>query len=265
MRSVIIIPARQGSTRFPGKPQAKIKGKTMLNRVWLIAKSVKNIDDVYVATDDTGIFNHVSSFGGKAIMTSPDCPNGTVRVFQAVQTLQHRPEIIVNLQGDAVLTPPWIIEAMVEEMKTKKNIGIATPATKLSVEQYTELAKNKAGGKSSGTMVVFDKDYNALYFSKNMIPFLSIDTAKAQTGKELPLYRHIGLYAFSLETLHKYVKLEPTPLEKAEKLEQLRALENGMPVRVVPVDYRGRTHWSVDNPEDIAIVERIIEKEGELF
>jgi 3-deoxy-manno-octulosonate cytidylyltransferase (CMP-KDO synthetase) len=267
MKSIIIIPARQDSTRFPGKPRAMIKDKTLLNRVWSIAKSVKNADDVCIATDDGDIFKHAEEFGAKAVMTSTDCPNGTERVYQAAQKLHKQAEdVIINLQGDAVLTPPWIIEAIIDEMKKDNKIGIATPATRLTLRQYRELSDAKASGaKSSGTMVVFDINRNALYFSKNMIPFVRPEGPAGKEENNLPLYRHIGLYAYRADFLQKYVELQPTPLEKAEKLEQLRALEHGMPIRVVIVDYRGRTHWSVDNPEDIAIVENIIEKEGELF
>src|SRR3954471_9831396 len=117
MNTVIVIPARKGSTRFPNKPMAMIHGKQLLHRTWSIAQAVKNVDEVLIATDDEGIRAHAEAFGAKVLMTRPECENGTVRVFDAVRQLKSRPEIAVNLQGDAVLTPPWVIQAVVEEMK----------------------------------------------------------------------------------------------------------------------------------------------------
>src|SRR5690606_27087263 len=139
------------------------------------------------------------------------------------------------------------------------SIVLATPATRLDWKRYDEFVQSKSGGRVSGTLTVFDKNRNALYFSKGMIPFV-----RDRSVAEPPIYRHIGLYCYRYETLARYVELEPSPLEQIEKLEQLRALENGIPIRVVPVDYRGRTHWSIDNPEDVAIAEQIIAREGEL-
>jgi len=249
MKATIIIPARYGSTRFPGKPLAKINGKEMLHRVWLIAKTVKGVDDVYVATDDERIFQQVERFGGKAVMTNPECANGTARTLDALEKLKIKPDVAINLQGDAVLTPPWVISELIEAMSGDKEIKIATPAIKL----------NK-GQQVGGTMVVFDQNKNALYFSKAVIPF----KRETSTEKDPSLHRHIGIYAYRYETLKKMVSLKPTPLEETEKLEQLRALENGIPIKVVLVDYKGRTHWSVDKPEDVKIVEDIIKKEGEL-
>lgn len=249
MQSVVIIPARYGSTRFPGKPMADIKGLSLLNRVWCIAKAAKNVDKVYIATDDKRIFDHAKSFGADAVMTSGSCPNGSFRVMEAIDNLKTAPEIIVNLQGDAVLTPPWIIEAVIKELKDNNDVNIATPAVRL-------LKSSKPGG----TLVVFDLKKNALYFSRAKIPF----NREKQDSCE-GLYRHIGIYGYKLDALKQYVSLKPTPLEEIEKLEQLRALENGMKIRVVEVDYKGRTHWAVDRPEDIDIVVEIINKEGELF
>ena len=248
MQCVVIIPARYGSTRFPGKPMADIMGRTLLNRVWLIAKAAKNVDQVYIATDDKRIFDHAQSFGAKAVMTDEACPNGSFRTMQAIENLKINPDIVVNLQGDAVLTPPWIIEAVIEELKRSSDVKIATPAVKLSKDS-----------KAGGTLVVFDLKKDAMYFSRAKIPF----NREKQESSE-GLYRHIGIYGYKLDGLKKYVGFKASPLEEAEKLEQLRALENGMKIRVVEVEYKGRTHWAVDKPEDVNIVEEIIKKEGEL-
>jgi 3-deoxy-manno-octulosonate cytidylyltransferase (CMP-KDO synthetase) len=260
MKTVIIIPARKGSIRFPNKPMALILGKQLLHRTWLIAQSVKRVDDVYIATDDEGIRAQAIQFGAKVIMTRSECQNGTERVYDAVKQFPSAPEIVMNLQGDAVLTPPWVIQSVVDALQKDPLIQLGTPATQLDWGRYDEFVQSKAGGRVSGTLVVFDLRGNALYFSKGLIPFI-----RDRNIAKPPIYRHIGLYGYRYETLEKYVKLNPTPLEEMEMLEQLRALENGIPIRVIPVDYQGRTHWSVDNPEDIRIVEGIIRKEGELF
>jgi 3-deoxy-manno-octulosonate cytidylyltransferase (CMP-KDO synthetase) len=259
MKSIIVIPARYGSTRFPGKPLAEIAGYSMIRRVWSIASSVQNVDNVFVATDSNQIAAHVESFGGDTIITSESCRNGSERVYEAVKKLKLNPEIVVNLQGDAILTPPWIIQAVVDTMRDNPDIKLATPAVKLSWAKYERLIKSKADGQPGGTLVTFDKNYNALYFSKTVIPFL-----RHKEYSDPPVYAHIGLYGYQYETLKEFFSLEPGILETAEQLEQLRALENGISIKIVPVDYRNRSHWSVDSPDDIARVEEIISKEGEL-
>lgn len=259
MKNIIVIPARYHSNRFPGKPLKTIKGHSLIYRVWSIAKSVKHIDEVYIATDHADIQSHAIAFGAKVIMTE-ECENGTTRVFSAISKLEKKPEIIFNLQGDAVLTPPWVIQALINIMLLNPRIVMTTPATPIALDQYASMYAIKQKGEVGGTMVVCDKDSNALYFSKSMIPYL-----KDTTIKNPPLYRHIGLYAYRYERLEKYMSLSPTPLETLEELEQLRFLENGLAIRVVKVNYEGRTHTSVDSPDDVKRVELIIEKEGELI
>lgn len=260
MRTAIVIPARKGSTRFPNKPMAPVAGRALLERTWRIARAVERVDDVVIATDDAEIRSFAEGFGARVVMTRPECENGTLRVWEAIQKLKDRPELAVNLQGDAVLTPPWVIQDTVDAIQRDASIQIATPATALDWKRYDEFVASKAGGRVSGTLVVFDRHFNALYFSKGMIPFIR-DRAIATP----PVYRHIGLYAYRAQALARYAELKPTPLEQVEKLEQLRALENGIPIRIVPVDYRGRTHWSIDNPEDVRVTEEIIRREGELL
>ncbi|MEN9917001.1 MAG: 3-deoxy-D-manno-octulosonate cytidylyltransferase [Pseudomonadota bacterium] len=257
-KNVIIIPARYQSSRFPGKPLALIKGHSLIYRVWSIAKTIKGIDDVYIATDHVDIQTHALGFGAKVLMTE-NCNNGTERCFAALSLLPDKPEIILNLQGDAVLTPPWVIQALIDTMSHNSQLEITTLATQISKASYSLMQKAKAKGEVGGTMVVCDKDFNAMYFSKSMIPYLretQIDSP--------PLYRHIGLYAYRYSALENYIASASTPLERLEGLEQLRILENGKPIRVVLVDYNGHTHASVDSPEDVIRVEELIEAEGEL-
>ena len=258
MTAAIVIPARFASTRFPGKPLCLVKGRSMLERVWRIASSVRTACRVVIATDDPRIVEHADSFGAEAVITSPACANGTERVFDAVSRAGITEQILLNLQGDALLTPPWVLDIMIEEMIADEKADIVTPAVAMEGAVLEEFLAQKAATPASGTSVAFDLERNALYFSKAVIPF-------ARKGGARRVYRHIGLYGYRRGSLARYVALPPSPLEEAEGLEQLRALENGMTVRVVLVDYRGRTHWSIDAPEDVGIAERIIEREGELL
>ncbi|SMF78858.1 3-deoxy-manno-octulosonate cytidylyltransferase (CMP-KDO synthetase) [Tistlia consotensis] len=260
MNVVAVIPARWGSSRFPGKPlEARIAGVPLLQRVWALATAAPGVAEVLVATDDPRIAAFVEGLGGRAVMTDPACRNGTERMHQALQRagLEDRPA--VNVQGDAVLTPPWVIGALAAVLAEDAAAEVATPAVRMSEAAYRRLVEQKRTGQVGGTTVTFDRRGRALYFSKQVIPFLR------EPVEPLPVFRHIGLYGFQPAALARYVSLEPGPLERAEGLEQLRALENGMTVRVVQVDYRGRTHWAVDSPDDAAIAERLIAEEGELL
>jgi 3-deoxy-manno-octulosonate cytidylyltransferase (CMP-KDO synthetase) len=230
----------------------------MLERVWRIAKSVPQAMRVLIATDDERILQAARAMDAEAVMTSPDCTNGTERVHDAVQRAAITEDIILNLQGDALLTPPRVLEAMVDEMILDPLPDIVTPAVRLDGAALDEFLEQKKATPASGTTVVFGRNRNALYFSKAVLPYMRM-------GGHAGVYRHIGLYGYRKAALARYVQLAPAPLEQTEGLEQLRALENGMTIRVAIVDYKGRTHWSIDAPEDVAIAERIIAREGELL
>ena len=259
MTVVAVIPARWGSSRFPGKPlEAMVAGVPLLQRVWALAKAAPGIAEVLVATDEPRIAGFVEALGGQAVMTDPACRNGTERMHQALERAGLGGRPAVNVQGDAVLTPPWVIGALAEAL-AEDSAELVTPAVRLTPEAYERLREQKRAGQVGGTTVTFDRQGRALYFSKQIIPFLrDVETS-------LPVFRHIGLYGFRPAALARYVALEPGPLERAEGLEQLRALENGMTVTVVEVDYRGRTHWSIDSPEDVVVAERLVAEEGELL
>jgi 3-deoxy-manno-octulosonate cytidylyltransferase (CMP-KDO synthetase) len=258
--AVIVIPARMASSRFPNKPLALIKGKTMIERVWQIAKAVSQASEVIIATDDKSLKNFAEGFGAQVMMTSPECLTGTDRVAEVSYQLEPKHSIFFSFQGDAVLTPPWVIDEVLHAMLADAAIPMATPAVLLKEQALADFVLSKQGGNSSGTTVAFDKNGKALYFSKAIIPY-----HREESNPNRRVYRHIGLYAYRAKTLQQLSLLPEGTLEQSEKLEQLRALENGIPIQVIPVDYRGRTHGSVDRPEDIAFVERIIENEGELF
>jgi len=243
---LLVIPARYGSSRFPGKPLANLAGKPMLQHVWEIANSVCN--NVVIATDDTRIIDAANNFGANAVLTS-ECENGTERVYQVVQQQTTRPDFVVNFQGDAPLTPSWILQDLINSLDS--NTQIATPAHKLSLVEAEELENHKQTSKASGTTVVFDKNYNALYFSKHILPF-------NRDGGDIDVYKHIGIYAYRTDILEQYLKLPISKLEDAEKLEQLRALENGIKIKVVPVDLKGRKTASVDTAEDLTKAKQIL-------
>lgn len=258
MSVAIVIPARYGSTRLPGKPMLEICGLSMLERVWRIAKATHGCARIVISTEDPRIEDHARSFGAEAVLTPESCRNGTERTHATLEAATIAEDAVINFQGDAVLTPPWVLQAMIDEFAGPDgDFDIVTPATVLDGAMLAELRENKKANPASGTTVVFDRKRNALYFSKLVLPFVR---APGYTQ----IYRHIGLYGYRREALERYVSLPPSPLEQTEGLEQLRALENEMTVRVVAVDYRGRTHFSVDAADDVAIVEEIIRNEGEL-
>ncbi len=258
--AAIVIPARMASSRFPNKPLALIKGMTLIERVWRIGKAASCATEVLIATDDAQLKAFAEGFGAKVVMTSPSCPTGTDRVAEVSSLPGMNQTIFFSLQGDAVLTPPWVIEQILEAMVADPTIQMATPAVELTGQALSDFIASKKKGSSSGTSVVFNQRGDALYFSKALIPY-----SREENSPERKVYRHIGLYGYRRPILQKLTQLPEGPLEKAEQLEQLRALENGIPIRVILVDYRGRTHGSVDRPEDVPIIEALIEKERELL
>ncbi|MDR3449093.1 MAG: 3-deoxy-manno-octulosonate cytidylyltransferase, partial [Alphaproteobacteria bacterium] len=212
--AAIVIPARYASSRFPGKPMHKIAGIPMLERVWRIARAVKGATRIVIATEDQRIVDFARTFGAEAVMTPESCENGTERVDAAVSAAKISEDILLNLQGDALLTPPWVLEAMIAEMEAAPEADIVTPAVKLEGEALEIFRRHKVENPASGTTVVFDKDRNALYFSKSIIPYMR------KTGAA-SIYRHVGLYGYRKRGLSRYIALPPSPLETAEGLEQL--------------------------------------------
>ncbi len=257
-KALIVIPARMSSTRFSGKPMAVIAGKSMIERVWRIAKAVPSAARAIIATDDAELKTFCETFGAEVMMTSPECATGTDRVAEVAAALPDY-DIIFNFQGDAVLTPPAVIETLIQAMQADLAAPVGTPVVHLKGEALEGFLEKKKAGSTTGTTAVFDLNGYALYFSKAVIPNVR--------GKmeHPPIFKHVGLYAYRREALAKLASLPEGRFEKAEKLEQLRALENGIRIACVEVELGGRTMASVDNPEDVAQVESIIAKEGELL
>jgi len=236
VKTICVIPARFASTRLPGKPLANIGGKPMIERVYKQARRVKNIDEVIVATDDKRIFNVVENFGGTAVMTDEDIPSGTDRVYQAIKNKNI--DVVINLQGDEPFVNPDVLEKLVRVFGDNQ-IQIATPICKIDSDAEYQ--------NPNVVKVVKDANGFALYFSRSQIPFFR-DFAKNVPGENTVSYKHIGIYAYRKDCLQHLTQLKESSLEKAEKLEQLRFLENGYRIYTLLTDY---TSVSVDTPEDL--------------
>ncbi|MCC8089010.1 MAG: 3-deoxy-manno-octulosonate cytidylyltransferase [Rikenellaceae bacterium] len=264
---LIVIPARYASKRLPGKPLVKIAGKEMIGRVAEIAEYVcaKNSGCSYaVATDNDRIAEFCGENGIPVLMTSGTCRSGTERCLDAVRQTKHKPEFIINLQGDNPLCPPWFLEQMIAEWRADKEAQVFTPFLHLSWEEYDRLKESKRETPFSGTTVLVDKSNYALAFSKNIIPALRREQSLRVSMDKPPVRRHIGLYGYTYEALENYFRLEPSSYEEAEGLEQMRFLYHRIPVKLIEVDYRGRRSSSgVDSPEDVQRVESIIAEFGE--
>jgi 3-deoxy-manno-octulosonate cytidylyltransferase (CMP-KDO synthetase) len=254
---------------LPGKPLALIAGKTMLQRVVAIAhaaaKGLSNVS-VVVATDDERIASHCKQIGADFVMTDPNCPTGTDRAAQTVRQMKDRPDFVLNMQGDAPLTPPDFLRAMIDTFTASKCDAV-TPVTQMTWEQLDKLRDSKKTTPFSGTTAVFDdKTGKAFWFSKNIIPAIRKEDKLRAAGALSPVWRHIGLYGYATPMLEKYCTLPEGRFEQLEGLEQLRVIEHGYDMRCVPVDYKGRANMSgVDSPEDIARAEALIAKHGEMI
>ncbi len=231
-----IIPARYQSSRFPGKPLADILGRPMFWHVWTRARRCPLLDRVVLATDDERIRRAAEELGVEALMTSPDHASGSDRVLEAADRLGATDDaVVVNIQGDEPALDPALITALLEPFADPA-VRVTTPAAPLTAEEAQSPDRVK---------VVWTQARDALYFSRSAIPH-------GRDADQPPSYwGHVGVYAFRLETLRLFSRLPQSPLERLEKLEQLRLLEAGIPIRVVPGTYRGH---GVDRPEDIAAV-----------
>ena len=260
MKAVIIIPARYGSTRYPGKPLVPLRTregkKSLIQLSWEAANKVSGISEIYVATDDKRIEEHAIAFGAKVIRTSSKCRNGTERCAEAVSNARLEAEIIVNFQGDAPLTPSWFVEEIIASLKADKSTDMATPVLRLDRKSYNLFFEDRKSDRVGGTTVVFDKDMYALYFSKELIPFFEI--SKIEQDKPIPCYHHVGVYAYRKNILREYLSWPESNLEKLEGLEQLRFLSENKKVKCVEVSSRGNVFWELNNPEDVQRIEKVI-------
>ena len=242
-----IIPARYASTRFPGKPLALIAGKPLIQHVVEQCQKAKSLSEVIVATDDTRIFEVAQDFC-RVEMTSPDHPSGSDRIAEIAE--RNSCDAIINIQGDEPLIDPSVIDAVASALAENEMSTAATPIRDAAEYDNPNVVK-----------VVVNLAGRALYFSRRTIPYLR-EAANRPVSEQLaafPFLKHLGIYGYRRETLLKLVKFPVSPLESVEKLEQLRALENGIQIAVVKVDYDS---VGVDLPEDVERVERILTTDG---
>ena len=237
MKFGCVIPARFASTRLPGKPLADIAGKPMIQRVYEQVSKAQKPDAVIVATDDQRVFAAVERFGGVAVMTKAEHLTGTDRLAE-VATKQDNLDVIINVQGDEPLIDADVIDQLAALFEEDPNLQMATVASPLLEEEYNE---------PSAVKVICNKRGDAMYFSRSLIPYPRHEFVNA------PL-KHVGIYAYRRPFLLDYAKMEPTPAEQTESLEQLRALENGFTIRVIKTDKR---FVGVDTPEDLDRVNAI--------
>jgi 3-deoxy-manno-octulosonate cytidylyltransferase (CMP-KDO synthetase) len=263
MRTAILIPARFASSRFPGKPLVELRGATgvakpLIQRSYEAARRVGGPGDVCVVTDDHRIAAVAEAFGAPVIMTSPDCRNGTERCAEALGRLGDV-DLVVNLQGDALLTPSHFVEALIAYMREDREAQVATPAIRLPCADVRILQAEEAEGRVGGTTVVTDDRGRALYFSKRLIPHLPEGALDDMLS---PVRLHVGVYVYRREALELYARTPPAELELLEGLEQLRFLTTGVAVDVVEVDPPPFGLRELNNPEDLGPIEQALAEAG---
>jgi 3-deoxy-manno-octulosonate cytidylyltransferase (CMP-KDO synthetase) len=263
MNAVILIPARFESSRYPGKPLVALNGATgtakpLIQRSVEAARRVAGVSGVFVVTDDERIAEACTRFGVGVIMTSTACRNGTERCAEALASL-HDPDLVINFQGDALLTPPSFVEALIAHMKQDSEAQVATPAIRLRREEVQALQAEEAAGRVGGTTAVTDSRGRALYFSKRLIPHLPDWAFDAELT---PVKLHVGVYAYRPAALRHYVETPLAELETLEGLEQLRFLDAGVPVAVVEVEPPPYALRELNNPEDVAPIEQALAEAG---
>lgn len=266
MRPLIVIPARYGSTRFPAKPLQLIAGKSLLARVAEVAQkaAAQTGARLVVATDDDRIAAHAAEIGAASVMTDPALPSGTDRAYAAAQLFDPSVDFVVNLQGDAPFTPPAMIAALIEAARSDAApADVYTPVTAMSWAALDALRAHKQTTPFSGTTCIADDTGRALWFSKQVIPAIRNEAKLRAAGGPSPVLRHVGLYAYTLAALERYVALPMGRYEALEGLEQLRFLENGMTVRAVLCEGSPFDLGGIDTPEDAAEAARLIAERGE--
>jgi 3-deoxy-manno-octulosonate cytidylyltransferase (CMP-KDO synthetase) len=243
MTAVGLIPARYAASRFPGKPLAPIAGRSMIQRVWEGARAAKSLRKVIVCTDDPRIADACRAFGAEVAMTRPDHSTGTDRIGEVAASLSD--EIVVNIQGDEPLMQGFVVDAAVEALREDPDVPVGTVVHALDPADRDDPNRVK---------VVLDSRGRALYFSRSCIPY------PRDTSVRAPLWQHVGLYAYRRDFLLRFIGLNPTPAERSECLEQLRALEHGYEIRCAIVE--GWRSVAVDVPGDVARVEAALRSRG---
>ncbi|MEO0607621.1 MAG: manno-octulosonate cytidylyltransferase [Pseudomonadota bacterium] len=265
MKTLIIIPSRYASTRFPQKPLHLIAGQSLLSRVAAIAEicARENADVEYaIATDHAVIEAHAKALGAPVVMTDPGLPSGTDRALAAADQIAPEAEFIVNLQGDAPFTPPAYVSALIEAGRSSP-LDAVTPIVQMSWEALDEVREKKKVTPFSGTSCIVNAQDEALWFSKMILPAIRKEDQLRLTKPRSPVWRHIGLYGYKRAALERFVSLPEGHYERLEGLEQLRFLENGMRIQAVKVAASESAMWGIDTPQDAAHAEKLIAEHGE--
>lgn len=257
---LIVIPARYGSSRFPGKPLFNIAGKSLLQRVCETAieatNKLQNVK-ILVATDDHRIMQHAKEINVPAILTPETCATGTDRIIAAISQLKNKPKYVINLQGDTPLTP---VEVITNLMNALSMDAVVTPVLQLTWDNLEVLRQAKKINPFSGTTAIVNQSNDALWFSKQIIPAIrNEDSLRATNPNQSPIYQHLGIYGYSLELLQTFANLPIGHYEQLEGLEQLRLLEHGYKITAVPVTLSNLHAWrGVDTIADATYVEDLI-------
>jgi 3-deoxy-manno-octulosonate cytidylyltransferase (CMP-KDO synthetase) len=262
-RFAVIIPARYESSRYPGKPLAGLRGATgtvkpLVQRSWEAAVAASAVEQVWVATDDRRIAEAVTGFGGQVVMTSSQCRNGTERCAEAIAQIPNCPDYVVNLQGDAPLTPSSLVMQLVGLLGDHPAAAMATPALRCSPSTYQHLLEDSGQGRVGGTTAIFNQLGRALYFSKRVLPHIPPGTPAPHTRVHL----HLGLYAYRKADLANYAAAPVSGLELVEGLEQLRFLDQGATIQVLPIDHVGWDCIELNNPSDVPAIEAVLRERG---
>lgn len=262
MKTLIVIPARYASTRFPGKPLHEIGGVSMLARVIGVARRAgeKAGARVVVATDDQRIFDHARANDCEAVMTHPDLPSGTDRARAAMQAMAQDTDFVVNLQGDAPFTPAAHVSALIDHAATG---DVVTPVVQLSWQALDDIRERKRATPFSGTTCIRAPDGRALWFSKNILPAMRAEKKLREADALSPVLQHIGLYGYSRDALTRIAQLPPSHYEQLEGLEQLRFIENGLRVQAVMVEAPEIAISGIDTPEDARLAEQLLARHGQ--
>lgn len=265
VKTLIVIPSRYASTRFPQKPLHLIAGRSLLSRVAAIAHICSEQHDnvsYVIATDHETIEAHAREIGAPVVMTDPDLPSGTDRALAAADAVAPAAEFIVNLQGDAPFTPPGYISAIIEAGTTTA-LDAVTPIVQMSWNDLDEVRERKKETPFSGTSCIVNAQDEALWFSKNILPAIRKEDRLREASALSPVWRHIGLYGYKRAALERFVSLPEGHYEQLEGLEQLRFLENGMRIQAVKVPASSSAMWGIDTPQDAAHAETLIAAHGE--
>lgn len=270
MQTLIVVPARYASTRFPGKPLAKINGISMLRRTARTAELASDsISDAHyvVATDDPRIEAHCEEHNILCILTPSELKTGSDRALAAAELMTASTglafDYIINLQGDAPFTPVKQIVALAEALKG--GAEVATPYIQLSWQALADLREHKRETPFSGTCVIVNEDNEAIWFSKNIIPAIRKEDVVKESMSLSPIRRHVGLYAYTHKALKTFTQSPESEYEKLEGLEQLRLLENGIAIRCVSAQPPRIAISGIDSPEDLALAESLITEHGDPF